>query len=233
VQVKTTTDKTRTRASSAGPHAVAAPSNDAIDRRILRLSRAAPIRRLQEDFADHQVPMELVRGDEAPLSLRGRRPQAFVDAKVRQALCIAVSDPKTSVSDVVYVAAEALATAYDFPRDPGDKVQEALVNSFALSYLSGRCGTDQAIASFHHQIDKLQRARLQKALGDPVREAVALRCWAIGTALDIETRQTFLGQVEIIDEGTAELIVSLTRAWGSLSPSSGVDAARMLASAPF
>ena len=35
------------------------------------------------------------------------------------------------MSDILYVGAEALATAYDFPREPGDKVHEALVNSFA------------------------------------------------------------------------------------------------------
>lgn len=226
-----TTDKTRTRGATG--HGPATTANDALDKRILRLSDAGPIRSLREDFAEQGIPMELIRGDEAPVGLRGRRPQVFVDAKGRRSLCIVVNDESTEVHEVVYVAAEALATAYGFPRDPGDLVHEALVNSFALTFVTNSCGPAQARRSFQIQLARLQRARLRGEVDDQLRQTVALRCWAIGTALDPEDREVFLGQVDITDEGTAELVVGLTRAWGTRSPSSGVEAAEMLAVVPF
>lgn len=184
---------------------------------------------LRRDFAEVGIRVELLPAELAPRKLRKSRPQAWVDTDARKALCISVPKADTKVSDVIYVGAEALAVAHEFPRQPGNAHHEALVNSFALSYVTTCCGPRQAVASFKVQLRKAQRVRLQGALDEELRNRIALRCWAISTAIDDEEdERVLMRQLEIVDAETSKMVKAIRQHWGLRSPASGVAAQKLL-----
>lgn len=203
-----------------------------IIRRLEAIDSSAQLATLRRDFGAAGVRVELVPGEMAPPQLRGNRPEIWVDAegeRSRRALCISVPRADTRISDVIYAGAEALAVARVFPREPGNYEHEALINGFALSYVTAQCGSTQAIASFKLQLRRAQRARLQGAVDHDLRRRIALRCWAIGTALNDEEERILLGQIQLADEGIMEMIYTLKRLWGDEAPQDGPAAERLLA----